>query len=68
MTHQCDYTIVGSPRVLELVLKVCSGRKMDEEEVGEANTFTKICFPVGIAMREWDLVYGRKGPSPLVHR
>ena len=49
MTHQCDYTIVGSPRVLELVLKVCSRRKMDEEEVGEANTFTKIClFAVGI--------------------
>lgn len=42
--HQCDYTIVGSPCVLELVLKVCSGRKMDEEEVGEANTFTKICL------------------------
>ena len=42
--HQCDYEIVGSPRVLELVLKVCSGHKVNEEEVGEANIFTRICL------------------------
>lgn len=42
--HHCDYTIVGSPCVLELVLKVCSGHKVDEEEVGEANIFTSICL------------------------
>ena len=42
--HQCDFTTVGSPRVLELVLKVSSGNKVNEEEVGEANMFTKICL------------------------
>ena len=42
--HQCDFTTVGSPRVLELVLKVCSGHRVNEEEVGEANTFSRICL------------------------
>lgn len=42
--HQCDYTIVSSPRVLKVVLKVCSGHKANEEEVGEANKFSGICL------------------------
>ena len=67
--HQCDYTIVGSPRVLELVLKVCSGRKMEEEEVGEANTFTKICLSGWHLQCEngtWSMV--KRGRVPLVHQ
>ncbi|KAL9969500.1 hypothetical protein ACROYT_G021721 [Oculina patagonica] len=42
--HQCDFAIVGSPHLLRLVLKVCSGHKVNEEEVGEANTFSRICL------------------------
>ena len=42
--EQCDYTTVSSPRVLELVLKICSGHKVNEEEVGEANKFSRICL------------------------
>ena len=64
--HQCDYTIVGSPRVLELVLKVCSGRKMDEEEVGEANTFTKICLSgwhLQCEKSTWSMVERGRVPS-----
>lgn len=42
--HQCDFAIVGSPHLLRLVLKCCSGHKVNEEEVGEANTFSRICL------------------------
>ena len=42
--HHCDYTPVGFPRFLELVLKVCSGHKVNEEEVGEANILKRICL------------------------
>ena len=42
--HQCDYTIISSPRVLKVVLKACSGHKANEEEVGEANKFSRICL------------------------
>ena len=42
--HQCDCTIVGSPRVLELYLKICSGQKTNEEEVGQANVLKRICL------------------------
>jgi len=42
--HQCDYTIISSPRVLKVVLKACSGHKASEEEVGEANKFSRICL------------------------
>ena len=42
--HQCDYTIISSPRVLKVVLKACSRHKANEEEVGEANKFSRICL------------------------
>lgn len=42
--HQCNCTIVGSPRVLELYLKICSGQKTNEEEVGQANVLKRICL------------------------
>lgn len=42
--HQCDYTIISSPRVLKVVLRACSRHKANEEEVGEANKFSKICL------------------------
>ena len=42
--HQCDYTIISSPRVLKVVLKACSGHKANEEEVGECNKFSRICL------------------------
>ena len=41
---ECDYTIISSPRVLKVVLRACSGRKANEEEVGEANKFSRICL------------------------
>ena len=42
--HQCDYTIISSARVLKVVLKACSGHRANEEEVGEANKFSRICL------------------------
>lgn len=42
--EQCDFTIISSPRVLELALKICSGQNVNEEEVGEANKFSRICL------------------------
>lgn len=42
--EQCDFTIISSPRVLQLALKICSGHKVNEEEVGEANKFSRICL------------------------
>ena len=42
--HQCDFTTVGSPRILELVLKFSKGDRVNEEEVGEANMYRKICL------------------------
>lgn len=63
--HQCDYTIVGSPRVLELALKVCSSHKVNEEEVGESNKFLRICLSgwhLQCANGLWIVV--RQGLSP----
>ena len=42
--HECDYTIISSSRVLKVVLKACSRHKVNEEEVGEANIFSRICL------------------------
>lgn len=42
--HQCEYTAISSPRVLKVVLKACSGHRANEEEVGEANKFSRICL------------------------
>ena len=42
--HQCEYTTISSPRVLKVVLKACSGHRANEEEVGEANKFSRICL------------------------
>ena len=43
-THQCDNYIVGSARVLRLVLKMFSGYNAQEEEVGETNELSRICL------------------------
>lgn len=42
--HQCEYTTISSPRVLKVVLKAYSSHRANEEEVGEANKFSRICL------------------------
>lgn len=66
--HSCGYTIVGSPRVLHLVVRVCASHKQNEEEVGESNKFSSIC------LSGWHLKYERgswsvvdKGRSSIFH-
>lgn len=59
--HSCRYTIVGSPRVLDLVVRVCSGQKLNEEEVGDTNEFSRIC------LSGWHLIY-EQGTWSVVER
>lgn len=59
--HSCRYTIVGSPRVLDLVVRVCSGQKLNEEEVGDTNEFSRIC------LSGWHLIY-KQGTWSVVER
>ena len=59
--HSCRYTVVGSPRVLDLVVRVCSSQKLNEEEVGDTNLFSRIC------LSGWHLNY-KQGMWSVVER